>query len=178
MDEGRAAKPGAAGWYPDPYGRHAQRHWNGVAWTSLVANGRQVAVDEEPVTDVSAGASTGTLVADPPGQSDRVRTVASAQRLLLLCILVNVVVNFLLVGTRADLGLLAAPIALASVVFYIWCVYRLCRALEVGTVLWVTAMCVMVVPLVNFIFLVVLNRRATRFLQDHGVKVGLLGSWD
>ena len=27
------------GWYPDPFGRHVQRWWDGVSWTASVSNG-------------------------------------------------------------------------------------------------------------------------------------------
>jgi hypothetical protein len=178
VDDGRAANPGAAGWHPDPYGRHEQRHWNGVAWTSLVADARQLGVDEEPVSGAAAGERRDVLVPDSPGHSDRVRSVARAQRVMLLCYLVNLVGNVAILGTRADLGPFAAPLALASAFFCIWCVYRLCKALEVGTALWVFSMCVMIIPVISFIVLALLNRDATKFLKKNGVKVGLLGSWD
>ena len=95
---------------------------------------------------------------------------------MLLCYLVNLVGNIVILGTRTNLGPFAAPVALASAVFCIWCVYRLCKALEVGTVLWVFSMCVMIVPVISFIVLALLNRDATKFLKKNGVKVGLLGA--
>jgi uncharacterized protein YxjI len=38
----------AAGWYPDPFGRHEMRYWDGRAWTANVAT-RGVAAMDEPV---------------------------------------------------------------------------------------------------------------------------------
>lgn len=31
--------PPAAGWYPDPAGRHWMRYWNGLEWTSSISDG-------------------------------------------------------------------------------------------------------------------------------------------
>jgi hypothetical protein len=42
-----AAEPvAAAGWHPDPYGRHALRYWDGSAWTEHVANGTETGIDD------------------------------------------------------------------------------------------------------------------------------------
>jgi hypothetical protein len=34
-----------AAWYPDPTGRHEVRYWNGVVWSSMVADAGTVEVD-------------------------------------------------------------------------------------------------------------------------------------
>lgn len=36
----------AAGWYPDPFGRHEMRYWDGRAWTANVSTRGVVAMDE------------------------------------------------------------------------------------------------------------------------------------
>lgn len=36
----------AAGWYPDPFGRHEMRYWGGRAWTANVSTRGVVAMDE------------------------------------------------------------------------------------------------------------------------------------
>jgi hypothetical protein len=41
----RTSSPSPAAWYPDPSGRHANRFWDGRAWTSHVADDGRVAVD-------------------------------------------------------------------------------------------------------------------------------------
>src|SRR3954466_8165099 len=37
---------GAEGWFNDPSGRHQLRWWDGTAWTSYVADGGVVAIDD------------------------------------------------------------------------------------------------------------------------------------
>jgi uncharacterized protein YxjI len=36
----------AAGWFPDPFGRHELRYWDGQTWTASVSNGGVAAMDE------------------------------------------------------------------------------------------------------------------------------------
>lgn len=36
----------AAGWYPDPFGRHEVRYWDGRAWTANVSTKGQASMDE------------------------------------------------------------------------------------------------------------------------------------
>lgn len=40
----------AAGWYPDPYGRFQERHWDGTSWTARVRTGTDETVDPLGVT--------------------------------------------------------------------------------------------------------------------------------
>lgn len=35
-----------AGWYPDPYGRHQRRYFNGVSWQAQVADNGVESVDD------------------------------------------------------------------------------------------------------------------------------------
>lgn len=42
----------APDWYPDPFGRHQLRYWDGLAWTSHVADGG--AAGEDPPAPVAA----------------------------------------------------------------------------------------------------------------------------
>jgi len=49
--KGSGARPssslprGSAGWHGDPTGRHEHRYWNGVGWSSKVADGGVVGDD-------------------------------------------------------------------------------------------------------------------------------------
>jgi hypothetical protein len=106
------------------------------------------------------------------GLEGKIQDIAKAQRMLLVSILVNLLGNALL---RADFvtGLILIPIALGTMAFSMWCVYRLCKALSVGPVLWIIAM---FIPLINLICLVILNQKATTFLKAQGLKVGLMGA--
>src|SRR5436190_3874831 len=40
---------GAGSWQPDPYGRFAQRYWDGVQWTATVSDGRGGQFSDPPV---------------------------------------------------------------------------------------------------------------------------------
>ncbi|BDU76332.1 hypothetical protein [Mesoterricola sediminis] len=111
-------------------------------------------------------------VADPAGGGLQVAEVARAQRLLLISILASLVSNVLF-RTGGVAVLLMLPVALAVMGFSIWCVFKLCKALDKNPVAWILAM---FIPLVNLICLVVLNQQATRFLKANGVSVGLLGA--
>jgi uncharacterized protein YxjI len=44
--------PSPAGWYPDPFGRHERRHWDGTRWTEHVASRGSQTID--PPGDVAA----------------------------------------------------------------------------------------------------------------------------
>jgi hypothetical protein len=57
-------EPVAAGWYPDPFSHAAHRWWDGVTWTSHVANAGELG--EDPV---SAPAPPGAVPAVAPSAS-------------------------------------------------------------------------------------------------------------
>lgn len=59
-----------AGWFPDPYGRYAQRYWDGGRWTEHVATGGVQAVDP-------MGASTAIPIATPATQWQPPASVAA-----------------------------------------------------------------------------------------------------
>ncbi|WP_243304217.1 hypothetical protein [Geothrix oryzisoli] len=122
--------------------------------------------------DQNPYAGPNAVVADPQGEGTNTQDVARAQRLLLLSILASLVGNILM-KTDTLIGLLVIPVALAVAVFSIWCVYKLCKALSLGPVLWIIAM---FIPLINLICLVILNQKATTYLKSQGLKVGLLGA--
>lgn len=108
----------------------------------------------------------------PEGDIERVKDVARAQRMLLISILASFAGNVLL-RSEGLTPFLLLPVALGIAGFSVWCIYRLCKALELGPILWVLAM---FVPVINLISLLVLNQKATGFLKSHGVKVGLMGA--
>ena len=49
-----AATLPAAGWAPDPFGRHQHRYWDGQQWTSMVSDGGAV-VEDQPVAMAQVG---------------------------------------------------------------------------------------------------------------------------
>jgi hypothetical protein len=56
----------AAGWYPDPSGRHQFRFWSGYAWTEHVSDAGTASVD--PLPAAPAGAATGLAQRGQSGQ--------------------------------------------------------------------------------------------------------------
>ena len=48
----------AAGWFPDPSGRHEQRYWDGESWTKRVRNPTAKPAADGPVTDPPVGESS------------------------------------------------------------------------------------------------------------------------
>lgn len=93
-----------------------------------------------------------------------VRNVGQAQRLLIWAVLASIV------GWIAPYGLYVA------VPFQLYCVYKLAKALGLGTGASVFYLIAMFIPLVSLICLLVLNSEATNFLRDAGIRVGLMGA--
>lgn len=116
--------------------------------------------------------STPASPSSPATLAPEVREVAAAQRMLLLAIIASLVGNVLLRSSESLA--IVWMISVAVLAFELFCVYRLARVLRVRNALvWMLAM---FVPLVNLICLLVLNGRASRFLKENGVAVGLLGA--
>ena len=62
-----AAPSPPSGWYPDPYGRHEMRYWDGALWTEHVADGGAPKVDPVP-----AGSYIPQVQVDPERVRDQV----------------------------------------------------------------------------------------------------------
>ena len=121
--------------------------------------------------------SPGTLQgapAVPVLSTDRVRRIATLQKLLILAIVFQLASRYVPV-----VGWL---LYLANLLFQAVIVYRLATAIEIerqgftlgGRSLWWVVGSL--VPVLSLVVLVVLNQRATRFLQRAGIPVGLLGA--
>lgn len=116
-------------------------------------------------------AAPGSAVADSVTDDETVREVAKFQRRVLLSIGASFFANGLMrVGPGGPLTVL---LMLGIAIFSIWSIYRLCRALELSAILWVI---VMFIPLFNLLGMLYVNQKATRFLKDQGLSVGLLGA--
>jgi hypothetical protein len=122
---------------------------------------------------------------------DEVVGIANAQKMLLWAILANLAINLGSVGL--NVGVLSNPnhgidqtivaamgvgilvAALGILVLQVASVIRLCLALKEG---WATAIYVIFqfAPCINLILLLFLNGRATKRLQDCGIRVGLMGA--
>ena len=114
---------------------------------------------------------------------EKVRSVASAQRLLNVAILFYLLLVVGNVGTQmavannpdSMLPLILLPIVLAVLGFMIFAVARMGYAMHgVGHAIFYAVM--MLIPCLGFILLIILNSRVTSFLTRNGVKVGLMGA--
>ncbi len=115
----------------------------------------------EPVRSPVAADRKPAQPAAAAGRRPR-RDVAKYQRLLLIGIGVNAIGA---VGLPLHLGWIAGLLLLASGIFNLWAVYRLCRALELSAAPWMVAM---FVPLLNLLGVVYLIRKAGGALRPRG----------
>ena len=85
----------AAGWYPDPVGRHEHRYWNGAGWTAQISDGGRLGEDPAVV-----GADSGHRPV--PGRADAARSQGPGTfaliALAVIAIVVVAVVVLLTVG--------------------------------------------------------------------------------
>lgn len=118
----------------------------------------------------------------PPasGGADRevLRRVARYQQAVLYALLVNVLFNVVTLGLRSRGGLAALVLLVAAVLIIgvtMVVVFRLANELYNAGI---GALCaiLMIVPCVALITLLIVNGKATTFLQQHGIKVGLMGA--
>jgi hypothetical protein len=112
----------------------------------------------------------------------RLRAVAQSHRLINLAILAQFGILFLLIGgsvamghafaaIMAILGVVLFLVGLASLAAAAWLAFSLGGILAaIGCVL------LMMVPMLNFVMLIVMSRIATARLRKAGYRVGLLGA--
>lgn len=188
MGEGDMAGK-AAGWYQDPRGERSQRYWDGLAWTSF-ARGESGAAAAQADTGLYQPRRSSALPAagwTTPG----VRAVAGGQKLAIYAIALNIVTY--VVAFFVAFGLIVANGGELTpgneVIFYdigrvvgfaLWAlllvgVYRLTAGLGYSMAVRVLCLVLMLPPLFNLIVLLVLNRRAIRFLRGAGLRVGFFG---
>lgn len=100
------------------------------------------------------------------------RSVASAYRLLLLLFLLRVLGYGITQAAHLSSGM-QWPISLGFALLLASAAYRLAAQLRAGpALLWAVSM---FLPLMNLLALLLLSRKATRFFQDRGIRVGFLG---
>jgi hypothetical protein len=121
----------------------------------------------------------GQATAVDPVDREKLRRVARRQKWVLYALLAQVAVFFLLFpvtyadqqGPIAVLSLTFWALAIASMV----AIFRLAK--EVASIaLAVICTLFMLMPCISLITLLVINGRATKLLQEHGVKVGFMGA--
>jgi hypothetical protein len=112
---------------------------------------------------------------------DGVRKVAVYQRAIMYCILANIILYVTMLGARGSggpasmLNLLLAVLFLAVGITQL--VYIVLLAVEVynvavGVLLGVLCF----IPCVGLLILLMVNQKATKTLQQNGIKVGLMGA--
>lgn len=120
---------------------------------------------------------------------EEVVKIASAQKMLLWTILAAIVINIAVIAVRinvlsqpgVDRGVammfasLSSGLVLLVLVLQIVSVVRLCSALREGWATAIYAVC-QIIPCVSLILLLFLNGRATKRLQECGIRVGLMGA--
>jgi hypothetical protein len=104
------------------------------------------------------------------------RDVAAGQRQIVFCILGQFGIGILegvVVAGHPTLFIINLFLGLAVLVFMIISVLKLAGALGQSQIMYVI---LMFIPCISLIMLLVLNRQATKRLQQAGIKVGLLGA--
>ena len=116
---------------------------------------------------------------DVGGNLEPVRRVARYQRWVIFALLFNIGINVLsLVTTFGQLPIPQALIlllGLGGMVFAIVSIFLLAKEIS-GAALGVICALLMIVPCISLITLLVINQKATSFLQSRGVRVGFFGT--
>ena len=127
---------------------------------------------ESPQPSPFAGGAGGEL-------REKLRRVAKYQRWVLFALLANIGANILAFATASQdfipVRLIALLIGLVVAVFAIVSIYLLASEIS-SPVVGVICGVLMCIPCVSLITLLVLNQKATTFLQQNGIKVGFMGT--
>jgi hypothetical protein len=101
---------------------------------------------------------------------------------VIAALVVNVVLTFMIVTLalgQSDNGSLGQQLArivgLSATIFMMTSLYMLAKQLS-NSVLAAAATALMLIPILSFIVLLIYNQRATKFLREYGIKVGLFGA--
>jgi hypothetical protein len=109
---------------------------------------------------------------------EKLRRIARYQQWVLYALLVNIVINIVALATQNQ-GLLIAltvlVVLIAVVIFAMVAVFLLANELF-NPVIGVLCALLMIVPCISLLTLLVINGRATKHLQTHGIKVGFMGA--
>jgi hypothetical protein len=114
--------------------------------------------------------------APEPGRQP-VRLVAKYQRWVIFALLGNIVANILAIATAGQdlpVRLVVVVLALAAVVFGMAAIFLLTKQL-MNAVFGVVFAIAMILPCISLIVLLLVNQKATAYLQSNGVRVGFLG---
>ena len=103
------------------------------------------------------------------------KKIASSQRGMLICLLVNVLC---LIGNRAGLGPVVLVVMILQVVAALYFVFNLATSLKYSNAVAVLCCILMFIPLLCLLTMGILSGKATKILKENGIKVGLLGAKD
>ncbi len=113
----------------------------------------------------------------PDQDREKLRRVAKYQRWVLYALLANILLNIGALAIPRDnlavtalVGLLAIFVVLVTVVS----VFLLAREL-IHVVVAVLCAALMVIPCISLVTLLIVNQRATTYLQQRGFRVGFMG---
>ncbi len=101
------------------------------------------------------------------------KKIATAQRGMLICLLVNVLC---LIGNRAGLGPVVLVVMILQVVAALYFVFNLATSLKYSNAVAVLCCILMFIPLLCLLTMGILSGKATKILKENGIKVGLLGA--
>jgi hypothetical protein len=123
-------------------------------------------------------ASQPTVPFAPPGSDrEKLRRVAKFQQWVIYALLAMIVLYIAFGAARQGPILIRGPIALAYLatwVFSMVAIFLLAKELHhVG--LAVLCAVLMIVPCISLLALLMINGKATGYLQQHGIKVGFMG---
>jgi len=111
-----------------------------------------------------------------PSEREKMRRVASRQQFVLYALLANIVINIGVMAAPTDqsvrlvLGILAIAIIITAMI----AAFLLAKELY-NVVVGVICAVLMPMPCISLLTLLVINGKATTFLQQRGVKVGFMG---
>ena len=113
---------------------------------------------------------------------DQLRRVATYQRYVLVALLVNIV--FVTFDVACGMGLISIPSnywPAIRVAHFPVCIFMTACAVVLAKQFWHIGIAIlfgvmMWIPVASLVALLVVNQKATRFLQQWGIKVGLLGA--
>lgn len=116
------------------------------------------------------------LNADPARES--VRRVARYQRYVIFALLANILANIIAFATLsgdAAIRVAVTVLALGAMVFAMIAIFLLAKEL-INTGVAVLCAILMIAPCISLIVLLVVNQKATSYLQRNGIRVGFFGT--
>ena len=109
---------------------------------------------------------------------EALRRVAKYQRFVIFALLANILANIVSVATLGQdlpIRLVVMALSLGVAVFAMVSIFLLAKEV-INTGVGVLCAILMIVPCISLIVLLVVNQKATSFLQNNGVRVGFLGA--